>query len=212
MDTLFVDDKEGKPAAIAQFIGRRPIACFGNSDGDQAMLEYTTLDNARPSFGMIVHHTDAEREYAYDAQPKSSGKLVSALAAAPKRGWWVADMRADWKQVFPEEAMTKTPNQAATKLQESSWQVESIAGEAVNPAAAPTLDFSEEGRVSGSTGVNQLTGAVKLDGNRLSFGPVGNLTTCRSPRADATGTTFLASTGNRLPGDGRRSRRCAAAR
>jgi phosphoglycolate phosphatase-like HAD superfamily hydrolase len=100
MDYLFVDDKEGKPVGIHQFIGRRPIACFGNSDGDKAMLQYTTINNPRPSFGLIVHHTDAEREYAYDAHPKSSGKLVEALEDAPKRGWTVVDMQNDWKRVF----------------------------------------------------------------------------------------------------------------
>ena len=100
MDYLFVDDKEGKPVGIHQFIGRRPIACFGNSDGDKAMLEYTTIDNSRASFGLIVHHTDAEREYAYDANPKSSGKLVAALEDAPQRGWTVVDMQNDWKRVF----------------------------------------------------------------------------------------------------------------
>lgn len=102
LDTVFIDDKAGKPVGIARFIGRRPIAAFGNSDGDQAMLEYTTIDNPRPSFGLIVHHTDAVREYAYDAEPKSSGKLVTALAAAPKNKWTVVDMKADWKTVFPE--------------------------------------------------------------------------------------------------------------
>ena len=101
LDTLFVDDKEGKPVGIHQFIGRRPIAAFGNSDGDQAMIEYTTIDNPNPSFGLIVHHTDAQREYAYDAKPKSSGKLITALEAAPKHGWTVVDMKEDWKQVFP---------------------------------------------------------------------------------------------------------------
>ena len=100
MDYLFVDDKEGKPVGIHQFIGRRPIACFGNSDGDKAMLEYTTINNPRSSFGLIVHHTDAEREYAYDANPKSSGKLVEALEDAPNRGWSVVDMQNDWKRVF----------------------------------------------------------------------------------------------------------------
>ena len=100
VDYLFVDDKEGKPVGIHQFIGRRPIACFGNSDGDKAMLQYTTINNPRPSFGLIVHHTDAEREYAYDAHPKSSGKLVEALEDAPKRGWTVVDMQNDWKRVF----------------------------------------------------------------------------------------------------------------
>jgi len=100
LDHLFVDDKEGKPVGIHQFIGRRPIACFGNSDGDQAMLEYTTIGNPRASFGLIVHHTDADREYAYDANPKSSGKLTTALDAAPKNGWTVVDMKADWKAVW----------------------------------------------------------------------------------------------------------------
>ncbi len=106
MDYLFVDDKEGKPVGIHHNIGRRPIACFGNSDGDKAMLEYTTIDNPRPSFGLIIHHTDAEREYAYDANPKSSGKLVEALRDAPKRGWTVVDMKRDWNQVFSDDSVT----------------------------------------------------------------------------------------------------------
>lgn len=103
LDTIFVDDKEGKPVGIHKFIGRRPIAAFGNSDGDQAMLEYTTIGNPHPSFGLIVHHTDAEREYAYDAKPRSSGKLVTALADAAKRDWTVVDMRNDWKVIFKNE-------------------------------------------------------------------------------------------------------------
>lgn len=102
MDNLFIDDKAGKPEAIHRFIGRRPIACFGNSDGDQAMLEYTTIDNPRTSFGLIVHHTDAEREYAYDAKPIASGQLVTGLKAASEHGWTVVDMEKDWKTVFPE--------------------------------------------------------------------------------------------------------------
>jgi hypothetical protein len=104
LDTLFIDDKEGKPVGIHQFLGRRPIACFGNSDGDQAMLEYTTIDNPLPSFGMIVHHTDAGREYAYDVNPPGSGELKSALDAAPRAGWVVVDMQRDWLQVFPPTA------------------------------------------------------------------------------------------------------------
>jgi phosphoserine phosphatase len=98
---VFVDDKAGKPVAIHRFLGRRPIMAFGNSDGDLQMLEYTTIGNARPSFGLLVHHTDAAREYEYDEKPKSSGKLVEALADAPKRGWTVVDMKADWKVVLP---------------------------------------------------------------------------------------------------------------
>ncbi|WP_342242239.1 haloacid dehalogenase-like hydrolase, partial [Inquilinus sp. OTU3971] len=103
LDYLFVDDKAGKPVGIWQFIGRRPIACFGNSDGDQAMLQYTTINNPRPSFGLIVHHTDGDREYAYDAVTKSSGKLIEALKEAGQRGWTVVSMKDDWKQVFAFE-------------------------------------------------------------------------------------------------------------
>lgn len=103
LDQLFVDDKDGKPVGIHQFIGRRPVMCFGNSDGDHAMLEYTTNGNPGPSFGLIVHHTDAEREYAYDAAAKSSGKLVEALVNAPKQGWTVVNMKTDWKVVFPPQ-------------------------------------------------------------------------------------------------------------
>jgi phosphoserine phosphatase len=100
MDHLFVNDRQGKPVAIHQFIGRRPVMCCGNSDGDHAMLQYTTMGNPRPSFGLIVHHTDGEREYAYDAETKSTGKLVAALKEASQRGWAVADMKRDWNTVF----------------------------------------------------------------------------------------------------------------
>jgi len=100
LDTLVVNDGAGKPAGIHQFIGRRPLMAFGNSDGDLAMLQYTTINNPRPSFGLIVHHTDAEREYAYDAETKSTGKLVRALQQAPERGWQVVDMQRDWLHVF----------------------------------------------------------------------------------------------------------------
>ena len=100
LDHLFVDDKAGKPVGIHHFIGRRPIACFGNSDGDLEMLQYTTIRNPRPSFGMIIHHTDENREYAYDSAPKSSGKLVEALRQAPQRGWAVVDMESDWRKIF----------------------------------------------------------------------------------------------------------------
>ena len=100
MDHLFVDDKAGKPAGIHQFIGRRPIAVFGNSDGDKQMLEYGTIGNPKPSLGVIVRHTDGEREYQYDVNPKSSGTLVEALKDAPARGWTVVSMKDDWKTVF----------------------------------------------------------------------------------------------------------------
>jgi len=100
MEQLIVDDKAGKPAGIHQFIGRRPIAAFGNSDGDKEMLEYVTIGNPRPSLGVIVRHTDGDREYQYDVNPKSSGTLVEALKDAPQRGWVVVSMKDDWNQVF----------------------------------------------------------------------------------------------------------------
>lgn len=99
---VFIDDKGGKPVGIQQVMGRRPLAAFGNSDGDLEMLQWTTIGR-KPSFGLIVHHTDAVREYAYDAHPKSSGKLVEALAEAPKRGWIVVDMKNDWNKMFSFE-------------------------------------------------------------------------------------------------------------
>ncbi len=103
LDFLFVDDKAGKPVGIHEFIGRRPIAAFGNSDGDKEMLEYATIDNPRPSLGLIVHHTDAKREYAYDANPQSTGKLVEALHEALERGWVIVDMAQDWNRIFAFE-------------------------------------------------------------------------------------------------------------
>jgi phosphoglycolate phosphatase-like HAD superfamily hydrolase len=97
----FVDDKTGKPIGINQHIGQRPIAAFGNSDGDYQMLDWTTAGEG-PRFGLIVHHTDAEREYAYDRDSKV-GRLDNALTDAPQKGWVVVDMKNDWKQVFPPE-------------------------------------------------------------------------------------------------------------
>ncbi|MGO4677584.1 HAD family hydrolase [Bosea sp. 2YAB26] len=95
----FIDDKAGKPVGINQQIGRRPIAAFGNSDGDLEMLQWTTLSGG-PRFGLIVHHTDAEREYAYDRQ-SHFGKLDIALDAAAVNKWTVVDMKRDWKKIFP---------------------------------------------------------------------------------------------------------------
>jgi phosphoserine phosphatase len=114
LDHLSINDEEGKPVEIHRFIGRRPIACFGNSDGDLAMLQYTTINNPRPAFGLIVHHTDAEREYAYDEAPISTGRLVAALDQAPLHGWTIVSMRDDWSQMFPLE------HEAVTAV-DTSW-------------------------------------------------------------------------------------------
>lgn len=96
----FVDDKEGKPVGIDSRIGKRPIFASGNSDGDFAMLEYTTAgDGAR--FGLLLHHTDAAREFAYDREGHI-GVLNRGLDEGPGRGWVIVDMANDWEQVWPE--------------------------------------------------------------------------------------------------------------
>jgi phosphoglycolate phosphatase-like HAD superfamily hydrolase len=95
----FVDDGPGKPVGINRFIGRHPIFAFGNSDGDLQMLQWTAAGPGARFMG-IVHHTDAEREYAYDRK-SHIGRLDKALDEARKRNWTVVDMKADWKQVFP---------------------------------------------------------------------------------------------------------------
>ena len=94
----FNDDKEGKPIAIAQVIGKRPIAAFGNSDGDLQMLQWTTAGSGR-RLGMIVHHDDAAREYAYD-RDSSIGKLAEGLDQYQARGWGLISMKKDWKLIF----------------------------------------------------------------------------------------------------------------
>ena len=94
-----IDDKEGKPVGIHQHIGQRPIFAAGNSDGDYQMLEWTTAGDG-PRFGIIVHHTDAKREWAYDRK-SHIGQLNKGLDDASKKGWIVIDMKNDWKKVFP---------------------------------------------------------------------------------------------------------------
>ncbi|WP_091511417.1 HAD family hydrolase [Microbulbifer yueqingensis] len=100
-EVALIDDKEGKPVGIYQYIGRRPVFAAGNSDGDLQMLEYTTA-GAGPSFGLLLHHTDSGREWAYDRH-SAVGRLDKALKQAPEKGWTVVDMQDDWRVVFPFE-------------------------------------------------------------------------------------------------------------
>jgi len=100
-DSLFVDDKAGKPVGIHQHIGRRPILAAGNSDGDFEMLEYTTAgDGAR--FALLVHHDDAEREWAYD-RDSHIGRLDRGLDEAPKRDWTIVSVKNDWSRIYPAD-------------------------------------------------------------------------------------------------------------
>jgi hypothetical protein len=100
-ETGFVDDGPGKPIGINEHIGRRPIAAFGNSDGDLQMLQWTTAGSGA-RFALLVHHTDAAREWAYD-RTSPIGRLDKALDEAQARGWTVVDMKGDWKVIYPYE-------------------------------------------------------------------------------------------------------------
>ena len=96
---VLVDDGPGKPVGIQRFIGRRPVLAVGNSDGDRQMLEWTAQGDG-PRLAVLVHHTDASREWAYDRQSKI-GRLDQALDQAARDGWTVVDMARDWKQIYP---------------------------------------------------------------------------------------------------------------
>lgn len=97
----FIDDKEGKPVGIYQYIGMRPVFASGNSDGDYQMLQYTTAGEG-PRFGLLLHHTDSVREFAYD-RDSHIGQLNKGLDDADKMGWTVIDMAKDWKVIYPFE-------------------------------------------------------------------------------------------------------------
>jgi phosphoglycolate phosphatase-like HAD superfamily hydrolase len=99
----FNDDKDGKPIAIQKIIGRRPIAAFGNSDGDLQMLQWT-CEASGPRFCLYLHHTDADREWAYD-RASSIGRLDKGLDEASAKGWTVVNMKSDWRQVFLSPAV-----------------------------------------------------------------------------------------------------------
>jgi heat shock protein HslJ len=119
---------------------------------------------------MIVHHTDGEREYAYDKAPKSSGKLVEALADAPARGWVVMNMKDDWKEVWTEAANAQ--DQGPQVDLTGNWLAEDIAGGGVIDNAQSTLEIGKDGSVSGSTAVNRYSGKAKIEGEKIEFGPL----------------------------------------
>lgn len=102
-EVLFIDDKTGKPSAIQLIIGKRPVAAFGNSDGDQQMLEWSQTGNGK-RLQLLVHHDDAEREYAYDTDSKIGTFSKALMDEAKAKGWIVVSMKNDWKVIFPWEA------------------------------------------------------------------------------------------------------------
>lgn len=101
-DLNFNNDDDGKPIGIHEYIGKRPVFAAGNSDGDYQMLQWTTSATGYPRFGMFVHHTDAEREYAYDRN-SHIGKLEKGLDDAAKNNWLIVDMKNDWAKIYPSD-------------------------------------------------------------------------------------------------------------
>src|SRR5215475_3086572 len=101
----FIDDGEGKPVGIQMHIGRRPVAAFGNADGDLPMLQWTAAGGG-PRFCLYVHHTDADREWAYDRETSSFGRLDKGLDEAAVKGWTIVDMKNDWNTIFALEKTT----------------------------------------------------------------------------------------------------------
>jgi phosphoserine phosphatase len=102
----FIDDKAGKPAAIQHHLGRRPLAAFGNSDGDLPMLQWTAAGPG-PRFCLYVRHTDDKREWAYD-RASHIGRLDQGLDEAARKGWTVVDMKKDWKEIYPARGSVRT--------------------------------------------------------------------------------------------------------
>lgn len=111
-EVTFIDDKDGKPVGIEEHIGRRPIAAFGNSDGDFQMLQWTTTGSGS-RLGLIVHHDDADREWAYD-RDSLVGRLDQALVEAPRNNWVVVSMKRDWKTVFKPIPAGLAPSRKAS--------------------------------------------------------------------------------------------------
>jgi phosphoserine phosphatase len=132
----FIDDKAGKPVGILQHIGRRPIAAFGNSDGDLQMLQWTAAGPG-PRFCLYVHHTDAEREWAYDRQSRI-GQLDKGLDEALTKGWSIADIKRDWKTIFPPLKTSQVPGAKGECCETTGGRAALLTRQLMKPAAPPT--------------------------------------------------------------------------
>jgi hypothetical protein len=137
----FIDDKEGKPVGIHQHIGRRPIVTFGNSDGDLQMMQWTAAGK-KPSLCVYIHHTDSEREWAYDRQSKI-GKLNQGLDEAEANGWTVVSMKDDWKRIFSFDwKHSKTASNKSTNAAPKTYSdYKKLIGRWVRPDGGYTLDI-----------------------------------------------------------------------
>ncbi len=164
----FIDDKAGKPAAIQHHIGRRPLLAVGNSDGDLQMMQWTAAGSG-PRFCLYLHHTDAQREWAYDRN-SHVGRLDKGLTEAVAKGWTVVSMKDDWRTVWPEASAE--PADTVKPSLVGKWLVEDIRGAGVLDRLQTTLQIEADGAVSGNTGVNQYCGQAIIDKNQIKFGPL----------------------------------------
>ena len=133
----FIDDKAGKPVGIQQHIGRRPIAAFGNSDGDLQMLQWTAAGPG-PRFCLYVHHTDAEREWAYDRQ-SHIGQLDKGLDEAVTKGWSIADMKRDWRAIYPPLKTSSLTDPKAECCEATGGRAALLLHQITKPALAHTI-------------------------------------------------------------------------
>lgn len=159
---------DSKLIAIHHHIGRYPVLCFANSDTDEQVLKATTART--PSLGVIIHHTDQEREYVYDEQPSSTGKLSDVLELATSNHWTVVDMKTDWKDVFMEPALSD-PEFAGVPTG-IDFVVEEVSGTGVIESSGAIIRFEPDNQVSGSTGCNRFSGATTIGAEQLVFGPI----------------------------------------
>ncbi len=165
----FIDDREGKPIGIHKFIGRRPIAAFGNSDGDLQMLQWTTSGTG-PRLGLIVHHTDAKREFAYD-RDSAVGRLDKGLTEAAENGWLVVDMQNDWSVVYPSlnKDADKHPYFAKGEHEHATaWSYEGATGPKFWGELDPSYKVAETGRRQSPVSLNSKD-AEALDLPKLNF-------------------------------------------
>lgn len=164
----FIDDKAGKPAAIQHHIGRRPLLAVGNSDGDLQMMQWTAAGSGA-RFCLYLHHTDAEREWAYD-RDSHVGRLDQGLTEAAAKGWTVVSMKDDWRTVWPDASAE--PAEPTKPSLVGKWLAEDIMSAGVLDRLQTTLQVAADGAVSGNTGVNQYGGQATITKERIKFGPL----------------------------------------
>jgi len=189
----FIDDKAGKPVGIQQHIGRRPLIAFGNSDGDFQMLEWTTSGPGK-RLGLIVHHDDSEREWAYDRK-SSIGRLDRGLDEAGRRGWVVVSIKNDWKRVFAFDVVDGSAAPSANNLTGVKWRVLELSGQQIATSLHEEQPFilfdAAKRQATGYAGCNRFFGGYELEGSMVKFGPIGATKRTCPDREEVIETEFF---------------------